>query len=684
MIRILFSAVILLTTALPARAQPHEINRVADEALLAALAAETSGETAHRTLQEVTLYHRMRGSGQFRDAAEAILARLQSYGFDTAEILSFPADGETMYGTQRSRPGWEVDEAWLWELEERDGEWVRTRRLADRQADPITIAQDSATGGATAWLVNVGAGTDPADYEGKDIAGNYVLTSSQPGAVEALAVGRYGAAGIVSWAQNQRTAWWSENDRLVRWGHLSSFPDHPTHAFMVSPKTAEGFINRLGAGERIRLEGHVEGGRFASSYDIATATIPGADPALRGEEIAFTCHLDHQRPGANDNASGCVAILEAARTLKTLIDADLIPAPKRTIRFIWPPEIEGSLALLNGRPDIAARLKTVIHMDMVGGGPETKAVFRIAGVPWSLPHFTLDLAHAIGRFVNDQTLAHASGGNPAYPLVAPTGGREAQLALFERLSLGSDHQVYSSSSWSVPAIYLHDWPDRYIHTNFDTVDRVDPTKLKRAAFQGALAAHILATLDRGDIPGMLALMKHGMLDRAATLQARMELVDPQDASAMAAIHRDYERRAILSLADFAGAAEEAVAEGIAFLNVLEDTAPAPEPAYADTGEYDTVYARNPDIKGTMSAFGYSYLADKGAGIDPAMLRLGAHPNLWGESGGYTYEALNLVNGQRSVREIRDWLMAEFGPVPVQAVADYLAALAGIGVIRPVN
>ena len=32
-----------------------------------------------------------------------------------------------------------------------------------------------------------------------------------------LAVERFGVAGIVSYAQNQRTAWWGENENLVRW-----------------------------------------------------------------------------------------------------------------------------------------------------------------------------------------------------------------------------------------------------------------------------------------------------------------------------------------------------------------------------------------------------------------------------------------------------------------------------------
>ena len=35
-----------------------------------------------------------------------------------------------------------------------------------------------------------------------------------------------------------------------------------------------------------------------------------------------------------------------------------------------------------------------------------------------------------------------------------------------------------------------------------------------------------------------------------------------------------------------------------------------------------------------------------------------------------YEALNLVNGERSVSEIRNWLMAELGPVPMDYVSQY--------------
>ena len=92
---------------------------------------------------------------------------------------------------------------------------------------PISLAQDSVSGRAEADLVDIGAGTSEADYQGKEVRGRLVLTSSQPGAVQDLAIGRFGAAGIVSWAQNQRTAWYGDDESLVRWGHLETFSEHP-------------------------------------------------------------------------------------------------------------------------------------------------------------------------------------------------------------------------------------------------------------------------------------------------------------------------------------------------------------------------------------------------------------------------------------------------------------------------
>src|SRR5580658_4199230 len=485
--RTLLVIALLCAIALPCAAQKPPLLPEKD---VAALAQELSGEIAKRNLEGVARFHRQRGSQGFHSAAELVAERARAYGLSDVAILQFPADGKIYYGTQRSRPPWDVEFAELWEM--KGG--VESVRMGSYDAEPVVLAEDSESADVTADLVDVGEGAKQSDYAGKDVKGKIVLAGAQPGAVQDLAVGKFGAAGIVSYAQNQKTAWWGEDENLIRWGHLETFSSSKTFGFMVSLKTGRALRERLGNGEQIKLHAVVKAGQHPGYTEVVTATIPGADAKLNDEEIAFSCHLDHQRPGANDNASGCVTILEVARTLQKLIVEGKLARPARTIRFIWPPEVEGTLTLLNAKPEFAQRIKAVVHMDMVGGNQNTKSVFHVTRGPLSLPSFVHDVAWAFGDFVNEQSYNFATGLPAQYPLVTAEGGKEPLLALDAPYSMGSDHDVYQDSSFKIPAIYLNDWPDRYIHTNFDTAANIDPTKLKRAAFIGATSGYYLATL----------------------------------------------------------------------------------------------------------------------------------------------------------------------------------------------
>jgi len=656
-----------------------DIRELIDEDVLKQIAAETSGEAAKRNLDTITLQHRMRASSQFDSATQHILNQLRHYGLDDVELLEYPADGRTMFGTQKSRPVWDVRSAELWELTEVNGETVRSRRLGDWDSVPLTLAQDSLSGEATTTLVDIGAGTSNADYAGKEIRGKLVLTSSQPESVVERAVGEFGAAGIISYAPNQRSAWWKEDDRLVRWGHLDSFPETESFGFMISLGEARKLQARLASGEQILLHARVDASHQTGVYGFATAAIRGTDRA--NEDIHFTCHLDHPRPGANDNASGCVSILETARTLNALVQEGILPRPSRTIRFLWPAEIEGSIMYLSSHPDVA-RIKANIHMDMVGGGPVTKAVFRISGGPISVPSFIADLGHEIGHFMNEQTEGFASGDTVDFPLNAPEGGKEPLLALMEGLDMGSDHDVFFEGSWGIPGLYLHDWPDRYIHTNYDLAANIDPTKLKRAAFIGAVSAWFLANMSDEDVPAVLSLLERNALARTADLLERRSHLSAIDTVAVTDIHFAVERRKVHSVEPFARLSEEAHAEAMRYLADLAKLVAAPQiTGIAGAGRNQTVYERNADIKGPMRAFGYSYLQDKLPEDEYSELKIRSHTGLWGSSGQYVYETLNFVDGKRTVSDIRDWLTTELGPVPLAFVEEYLAALASIDVIR---
>jgi aminopeptidase YwaD len=648
---------------------------------VATLANELSGETAKRNLEGIARFHRQRGSKGFHEAAELVAERLRAYGLSDVSILQFPADGKIFYGTQRSRAAWDAEFAELWEL--KSGGDVKR---ASYEAEPVVLAEDSESADVTAELVDVDEGAKESDYAGKDVKGKIVLVSAQPGAVQDLAVGKFGAAGIVSYAQNQKTAWSGENLDAIRWGHLETFLANKTFGFMVSLRTARAIQQRLAQGETIRLHAVVKAGQHAGNYEVVTATIPGADAKLKDEEIAFSCHLDHQRPGANDNASGCVTILEVARTLQKLIGDGKLARPARTIRFIFPPEIEGTLALLNGKPELAKQIKAVIHMDMVGGGPETKAVFHVTRGPMSLPSFVHDVGWAFAEWVNEESYQFAATGKAEYPLISAEGGKEPLRAEDSAYSMGSDHDVYQDSSFGIPAIYLNDWPDRYIHTNFDTAANIDPTKLRRAAFIGAASGYFLAGMSDKDLQAVFGLLQMRTLRIAAEVRRKRAQVEACDGGEIERFERDQVRplaESVTRLAlDVQGSRLPAI--GKIGANIVNNSEGMCLKTILIAGG-NPVFRREAKPKGPLAVFGFDYFQaewmKRGHATQPKLLE---YEGLWGGGEEYAYEVLNFADGKRNALEIRDAVSAEYGPVPLELVVEYLKALEAIGVVEEVK
>ena len=83
----------------------------------------------------------------------------------------------------------------------------------------------------------------------------------------------------------------------------------------------------------------------------------------------------------------------------------------------------------------------------------------------------------------------------------------------------------------------------------------------------------------------------------------------------------------------------------------------------------------------MSVFGYDFLRHKLGAEAAGALRLPGFAGSRGDGAEYAYEVLNLVNGSRSVSEIRDAVSAVYGPIPAEIVAEYLEALAAVGAVR---
>ena len=619
-----------------------------------AIHAEVNGVTALETVGELGRFHRVHGSPGFAAAAEHVKQKLLAAGLSDATIERFPADGKTSYAHFRSYFGWSPVSASLEETS------PQPRPIAAFPDLPVALADYSQDAEVTAELVDVGTGTDPQDYAGKDVRGRLVLADGALATVHRLACIEHGAAGFLSDFPNQTTAWSGDDRDLVRWGHLDPYETSNRFAFMLSKRQAQELRARMAAGEKIVLRARVKAKLVPATYDVVVATIPGTDPSAG--EVVLTAHLCHESAGANDNASGSAAILEVARALASGIHKQTLTRPRRTIRFLWLPEIAGSQVYLIRHPEIARRLVAGIHMDMVGGLlSTTRGTFHLSRTAETLPHSVNAIAQAWFDHVVAASARYAErGGDPYAGFAWPSGSREVFLGDIRPLELGSDHEVFEESSFGVPMVYFHDWPDVTIHTNKDLPENLDATKLGRVAYMGAGIAWTLAALPDDEAPRVLA---------ATLMDADQRIVRANAASG----------------SDAALVRREAAATGIEAVQSVGRLWPSTEPAasaaadrmrrlLSAAGDRKAVDARvpirNPAIRGPLDVYYFSYL---GTASD-AVTAIGLDSLL-------QFEAFNLVDGKRSVSEIRDILAGRYGPVLLPEITAYFDILAKAGAVR---
>ncbi|HMG54518.1 MAG TPA: DUF4910 domain-containing protein [Kofleriaceae bacterium] len=636
------------------------------DAVPAAIQRHVDGGYVLGAVRSLGKFHRVHGSPGFRAAAEWLVGELTAGGLADAKVEHLPADGVTSYAHFKSYLGWNPSEGRLEEVA------PARRVLADFAREPVGLADYSQDADVTAELIDVRAGADDAAYQGVDVRGKLVLADGPLPVVHRLAVEQRGAAGIVSDYPNQRTAWSGLDPDLVRWGHLSAYQTRNRFAFMISPRTAAALRKELAQGA-VRLAAHVRGKMVPASFDPVSATIPGSDAAAG--EIVLTAHLCHELAGANDNASGSAALLGVARALRAAITAGALPAPRRTIRLLWLPEIAGSQAWLFSHPEIAKTLRAGIHLDMVGGRPEvTHAALHLSRSAGSLPHIVNQIAVAWTADVaraSTELAEHGTGDG----MVWPPGGRDALVTDLRPLELGSDHQVFAS--FGVPMVYFHDWPDVTIHTNKDVPDNLDATKLGRVAYMTAGIAWSLAALPDAEAARLPALERAATDERVAVAR-RIALTRGWATDDARLAEREAVAVGLEELASIAALWPSTAAEVKRATAALAAARPRTAPGGARGARDARVPERLPAVRGPLDVYYYDHLAVAlgEPARKPSPLEERDEP--------FAFEALNLVDGKRSISDIRDLLTGRYSPVPLGEVTAWfdLLARAGVVVLRP--
>jgi Peptidase family M28 len=470
--------------------------------LLAAVAAETSGDRAHASVRSIAAHHRVQSSPGYDDAARWVADQLSGFGL-TPEIEPVPGDGRSRRLGWLMPRGWECRRAQASLL--RDG---AREAICDYDAQPLSLILRSAPAAGTFPLVAVGAGSTAADYDGVDVRGHVALTHGPVHRVHEMAVVRRGAAGLLSFGRREFPPVRGRDDDDDAFPYTSFWwgPRTPRGwGFVVSPRTGRALYDALRGGARLALSVEIDSREFDTTIPLLSAHIPGSGP----DEIVVISHLCHPRPSANDNASGAAALLETARVLETLRREGRWAPGERGVRFLWVPELTGTAAWFGNDPVRAKRVVAALNLDMVGEDQqECGSTMLLERPPCFLGSFAEPLLAAIRHRAQDWITSYAGPGHFSMTRMGevPYGG-------------GSDHAVFVDPLIGVPCPMLIQWPDRYYHSSHDTPDRVDPASLALAVRCAATYAGWLGAVDEGGA--------RQLLERTSRA-ARREILDAAD------------------------------------------------------------------------------------------------------------------------------------------------------------
>jgi hypothetical protein len=686
--RLAVLAFVLLPFALIATAQEREDRTLLSQAEMTSIINEVSGERAMHHVLELVPYQRVRPPSEYNAPyrESRVMAEFaKEYGFSNVAI-------ET-YGTPQK--AWQPTEGELWMTT------PKLVKLLDIHDIALSLASLNANGDMTADLVDVGAGRAQ-DFEGKDVTGKFVLSSGSTSATyqQAKQRGAIGVLGISAIGYQRQVDYPTQivsSTVNVDAGHV---------AWHVTPEVRHNLAALITRGEKITIRSMVKSSEVMVKSEYVRAEIPGDGSTT--QEVAIAAHLYEGviKQGANDDNSGCALTLEIGRAYIKLIREGKLPRPRRTINFLWVPEIVGTNAYLNAHPEKKAAIIGTLNFDMEGiRVADSRSFWILQRTPDTFPSYLNDIAQSMMEYVADisrervRFRRNITGYAPTQPVESPRGSKDAFYIKIDKHYGSSDHVTYMQHG--IPAVMFITWPDMWYHSSEDTPDKQDSTQYKRAATVGlgslavlasgteAMAARVLAeNLGRGlsrmgeshikglgymaDAADPLALtLAYKEAKNALQHQAAIEKAVVRSASVLWTNVDDGKKKttAFEPLIDQRAGSLLLETKAAYQLQAAQRGTPAVEPvSSAEEREAATLLVEPvPPPPGTRPGFG------GGGGRGPA-----TGPSLPDE---FAAEFGLLIGKKMTALQIRDFLSGEFTPLPMADVMAVLRAREKAGSVK---
>jgi len=665
-----------------------------DGKLLKRIESEVSGERAWDTVSKISRFHRIRGGGEgsgYNRCVDWLADELRGIKGLEVKVEKFATDGEKKYLGWLAPIGWRAREAELWLLEPEE-------RLIARYSDvAVSLMPYSKGGKAESEVIFVGEGKKDEDYEGLDVKGKLVFAVGGGGEkVHREAVIKRGAVGVIVGPTGRA-------DRLgypdlIEVSRLSPKKEEVKDAgfgFALSLKQARELESYFRDGKTVRMRAWVDAELIEGEMPTIDAWFPGSENP--GQEVILMGHLDHYKPGANDNASGCAGMVEIARNIASMVERGAMEPPRRTVRFLFLPELHGAAAYLSRHPDIGDRGIVGINLDMIGEDYGLcKANFNLTCSPYSVPGY-------INEVLSD--LLPWLEGDAFY---SPRGSRYRFNYRVTGYSGGSDHVLFNYSAYSVPSVMLGH-SNVFHHTSEDTTETCDPTELKRITALAEAGALFLANAGDG------AALR---LARKVTSEAHIRMVEVTGRSLKflegeatgeglaeaywnvrryPALHAGIEAANVREVKELCDGAADGLIEEMAeallgqagreleridsFYRILLKQHDLKEEPYEPSKPYTEARSLVPSrlSDGPLSSALENIREELGDERADWYCEYFGSPTP--RLGGDAFEILNLVDGERSLLDIRDIVSFEFKETSVEYVLRFAEDLREMGLIN---
>jgi len=427
-------------------------------ALVGDLAARYDERQALDWIREIWQSDRWSDYTAFGRTADYCAEEMRRIGLQEVEIVRCPADGRTRMQAWTMPLAWEGGEAILKMVAPQE------EVLCDRSVEPLSCSmwsEPTPTGGVRGPLMVVDDPEKVSPQEREKLRGAFILTSKAGRGPMKVFAHQVGAVAVVSHfvAHEERhpeALGWSNgwSDAADGWALKAS--DCRMTGFQITPPEGARLRALLQDGPVI-CEAKVGGRVGEGTLPAVTGVVPGETD----EEILLTGHISEI--GADDNASGCAAMLEGVRLMAKM------PRPQRRVRIVLSSECYGSYAFYTMREHLVGRTLAALNLDCIGEAETEERLAQYARTSEANPAPIDNLFRATMRLTES-----LPGARPAA----------------ERAYTLSD-SAFNDPSTDIPTVCFMKAPWHW-HCSLDDWSVIDPAAIRRATVATAAAARWLA------------------------------------------------------------------------------------------------------------------------------------------------------------------------------------------------